>query len=130
MSTLNIEAAKVVCLPRDSCATNGAAMRLMRGNPFIHAVDSMCFCHILSSSGERVELPVLSELTTPWLELVGGRDPHHGAKSEWASLVAPTVVPGYSKVHWYSKAEMQFVLAENAHQLSPFIRLLQQREIT
>lgn len=126
---LCIPAQNVVCLPRDGCSTNGAAMRLMLANPFINAIDSMCFCHILSLCGERINLPVLSSFTTPWLELVGGRDPHHGAKNTWASLVHPAKVPGYSKVRWYSKAEIQFVQAENAHQLAPFMRILQQRGI-
>lgn len=71
----------------------------------------------------------MTEFTTPWLDLVGGRDPHQGAKRLWAELVSPESVPGYSKVRWWSKVEIWFVMARNFHQLSPFIRLLQQRDI-
>mgnify|MGYP007078073391 CR=1 FL=1 len=42
-------------------------------------------------------------------------------------MVAPQVVPGYSKVRWWSKAEIWFVMAENFNQLRPFVRLLQDR---
>lgn len=129
ISDLRIPALNVVCLPRDSCATNGAALRVLRANPFINAVDVMCICHILSCAGERIELPTLSDFMTPWLELVGGRDPHAGAKALWAEMVAPTPVPGFSKVRWWSKAEIHFVQAENAQQLAPFLRLLRDRNI-
>lgn len=134
MLTVNIQAMgirteNVVCFPRDSCATNGAALRLLLGNPFIYACDAMCICHMLSGAGERIELPVLAEFTTPWLELVGGRDPHAGARALWRDTVAPTTVPGFSNVRWWSKAEIQMVLAQHCHELKPFIALLQARGI-
>jgi hypothetical protein len=101
----------------------------MLTNPYINSADTLCISHTISNAGERIILPILAEFTTPWLELVGGRDPHAGAKALWKSMVSPQVVPGYSKVRWWSKAEIWFVKAENFSQLRPFVRLLQDRDI-
>ena len=40
------------------------------------AADTLCFCHTICHVGEHFELTVLDEFMTPWLELVGGRNPH------------------------------------------------------
>ena len=101
----------VVNLARDSVSVNGAACRRLMST-FTSAADSLCFCHTLCHVGERFVLEVLTEWKTPWLELVGGRDPHRGAQSLWKQMVAPAAVPGYSKVRWHSWAEILFVLAE------------------
>lgn len=61
---------------------------------------------------------------TPWLELVGGRNPHRGAQALWRSAVHPQSVPGYSTTRWYAGAEIQFVLAENCHRLPSFLAKL------
>ena len=112
---LGIDPEKVVNVARDSASTNGAACNLMLANPLINAADTLCFPHTLSNTGERIVLPTLMEFTTPWLDLVGGREPHQGAKALWKTMVAPQEVPGYSKVRWWSKAEIWFVMAENFH---------------
>ena len=65
---------------------------------------------------------------TPWLELVGGRNPHRGAQSIWKSTVAPTPVPGFSNTRWYAAAEIQFVIAENYHMLANFMAELDAHE--
>jgi hypothetical protein len=119
----------VINTSRDSASTNGAACNLMLANPLINATDTLCISHTVSNAGDHIIMQTLFEFTTPWLELVGGRDPHEGAKNLWKSMVAPQVVPGYSKVRWWSKAEIWFVMAENFNQLQPFVRLLQDRGI-
>lgn len=63
---------------------------------------------------------------TPWLELVGGTNPHEGARALWRSTVGQRV-PGFSNTRWYSKAEIQFVLAEHFHKLQPFLSELDAR---
>ena len=108
---LHIPAMSLVAISRDSVAVNGAACRRLL-NIYSAAVDLMCICHTLCHVGEHFELAVLDEFMTPWLELVGGRNPHHGAKSMWKAQVAPANVPGYSNVRWYSKAEIIFVIGE------------------
>lgn len=129
ITEMGIDASRVVALPRDSCSTNGAAIRLMLNNPFYNATDIMCICHILNCMGERIRFPLLQEFMTPWLDLVGGREPHAGAKGLWSQMVAPQSVPGYSKVRWWSKAEIQFLMAENVDKLLPFVRMLRDRDI-
>lgn len=96
----------VVNVSRDSASTNGAACKLMLANPLINAADTLCISHTICNAGDRIDMPTLTEFTTSWLELVGGRDPHQGAKVLWKTMVAPQEVPGYSKVRWWSKAEI------------------------
>ena len=118
----------VINLARDSCAVNGAACRRLKVT-FSSAADSLCFCHTLCHVGERFELLTLKEFKTPWLELVGGRDPHRGAQTLWKEVVAPAPVPGYSKVRWYSWAEILFVIAEaGMNRLGDFIGTCEQRD--
>ena len=117
----------VVNLARDSVSVNGAACRRMQ-TTFTSAADSLCFCHTLCHVGEHFELPTLKEFKTPWLELVGGRDPHRGAKALWKEMVQVTV-PGYSKVRWYSWAEILFVIAEaGMNLLGNFISKCEERD--
>jgi hypothetical protein len=101
----------------------------MLANPLINAANTLCISHTISNAGDHIIMPTLLEFTTPWLELVGGRDPHQGAKNLWKSMVAPQTVPGYSQVRWWSKAEIWFVMAENFSRLQPFVRLLLDRAI-
>ena len=118
----------VVNLARDSVSVNGAACRRLKLT-FTSAADSLCFCHTLCHVGEHFELPTLKEFKTPWLELAGGRDPHHGAKALWKETVAPATVPGYSKVRWYSWAEILFVIAEaGMRRLGDFISTCEERD--
>lgn len=119
LGQLGIQPHLVVNSSRDSASTNGAASKLFLANPYINAADTLCISHTVSNVGDHIEMPMLAEFTTPWLELVGGRDPHAGAKALWKSMVAPQVVPGYSKVRWWSKAEIWFVMAEKFDKLPP-----------
>lgn len=101
----------VVGLFRDSVSVNGAACRRLM-NIYHSAVDLLCICHTLCHVGENFALTTLDSFMTPWLELVGGRNAHLGAKSLWKSRVAPAKVPGFSNVRWYAKAEIIFVIGE------------------
>ena len=58
------------------------------------AADLVCVCHTLCHVGEHFELTTLDAFMTPWLELVGGRGAHYGAKRLWKEMVSPTTVPG------------------------------------
>ena len=89
----------------------------------------MCCCHTLCHVGKRFELTVLNEFMTPWLDLVGGRNPHAGAKALWRETVAPARVPGYSNVRWYAKAEIIFVIGEaGTRRLRDFLVELEARD--
>ena len=127
MQQRHVPITHVVNLARDSVAVNGAACRRLRVT-FTSAAVSLCFCHTLCHVGERFELPTLKEFKTSWLELVGGRDPHKGAQALWKEMVKVTV-PGYSKVRWYSWAEILFVIAgAGMHLLGKFITKCEERD--
>jgi hypothetical protein len=127
MHSRRIPLLNVVNFSRDSVSVNGAASRRLRAT-FTAAADSLCFCHTLCHVGEHFDLPTLAEFKTPWLELVGGRDPHHGAQALWKLMVA-VPVPGYSKVRWYSWAEILFVIAQAGMRLlGDFITTLEERD--
>lgn len=86
----------------------------------------MCICHTLNNVGGQIEFPILSSFMTSWLELVGGRHPHIGARDLWRETVAPQTVPGFSNTRWYAKAEIEFVLAENFNRLPGFVAQLEE----
>ena len=122
-----IPAARIVNIARDSCSVNGAACRRLLIT-FTSAVDTLCFSHTLCHVGEHFELATLVEFKTPWLELAGGRNPHHGAKALWKRLVE-VPVPGYSHVRWWAWAEILFVIAEAGMKLlGDFISTSEERE--
>jgi hypothetical protein len=118
----------VVGLGRDSVAVNGAACRRLLVT-MTSAVDILCICHTLCHVGEHFAMPTINMFMTPWLELVGGRNPHAGAKLLWKEVVAPATVPGFSHVRWYSKAEIIYVIAEaGTRRLRDFLLALDQRD--
>lgn len=118
---LSLEPDRIVCFSRDSVAVNGAACRLLCDSTFCHTMSMLCMSHTLNNVGGHLEMPELNSFMTVWLEYVGGRHPHIGARDLWRSLVAPQRVPGFSNVRWYAKAEIEFVLAENYHLLAAFM---------
>lgn len=126
---LGIAPELLICISRDSVLVNGAACRMLTTSPFHAAETQLCISHTLNNVGSRITFDVLSEFMTPWLELVGGRNPHRGAQALWRAAVAPQAVPGYSKVRWHSLAEIQVVLAENFDKLRPFVAQLDERGI-
>lgn len=121
---LSLDPDYVACFSRDSVALNGAACRLICQSTFNSAENLLCICHTLNNAGGQIELPTLTSFMTPWLDLVGGRHPHIGARDLWRDAVAPQVVPGFSNTRWYAKAEIQFVMAENFQKIPGFLRRL------
>ena len=124
----NVPAHYVVGIARDSASVNGAACRRLTVQ-MTSACVLLCICHTLCHVGEHFELTVLDQFMTPWLELVGGRSPHAGAKMLWKETVAPATVPGYSQVRWYAKAEIIFVIGEaGTRRLCDFLLELEKRD--
>lgn len=117
----SIDPDMVVSISRDSVNVNGAACARLQEATFLCSENMLCISHTLNNVGGKLVLPTLQEFFTPWLELVGGRNPHRGAHSLWKRTVHPQVVPGYSYTRWHASAEIQFVLADNFHQLHPFV---------
>lgn len=114
----------LVCMTRDSVLVNGAACRILQEGIFSASENQLCISHTINNCGKRIDLNVLQEFITPWLELVGGKNPHQGAKALWKSAVRPQQVPGFSTTRWYAGAEIEFVLAENFDKLSTFLAQL------
>ena len=129
MRKLLVAPSDVINFSRDSVSLNGAACRLLTANPFTNACDFMCISHTLSNCGKHMQLATLDRFKTPWLELVGGRGAHAGAKKLWKETVKPQEVPGYSNVRWWAWAEITFVIAEAGMQrLGDFITECEQRD--
>lgn len=118
----------VVSMTRDSAAVNGVACRVLVNSTYLSTASLLCISHTLNNVGARLTFDVLESFMTPWLELVGGRNPHRGAQALWRSTVHPQKVPGYSKVRWYAAAEIQFVIAENFQELPDFLARLDELE--
>lgn len=58
----------VVGSARDSCATNGAALRIVK--PLLPAMASiLCYSHMLQGTGTRFKFEALDEFMTPFLML-------------------------------------------------------------
>lgn len=123
---LSIDPAFIACFSRDSASVNGAACRLLCESTFYSTENVLCICHTLNNVGVQIEFPTLTLFMTSWLELVGGRHPHIGARDLWRETVAPQRVPGFSNTRWYAKAEIEFVIAENFNRLTGFMQRLEE----
>jgi len=105
-----------VAYARDSCSTNyNAVNRLMPLS--VNALNMLCFPHTLHNTGKHLQLPVLDEFMTPWLQLV----PQPGAaKLRWQAILGKGV-SSYSKVRWWSRWEIMQEIALNFGALPGFL---------
>ena len=105
-----------VAYARDSCSTNyNAVNRLMPLS--VNALNMLCFPHTLHNTGKHLQLPVLDEFMTPWLQLV----PQPGAaKLRWQAILGKGV-SSYSKVRWWSRWEIMQEIALNFGALLGFL---------
>ena len=124
LTTLKIQPSDVVGGARDSCSTNGVAMRAIKHLLTIMQ-DFMCISHTLSHTGEHVELSTLEAFMTPWLSLVQN---HPSAKSLWKESIGTAMV-GYSTIRWCSREEVQNEIATNFGALGVFLQTLIDRDI-
>ena len=123
-TTCRVQTINVVCGARDSCATNGKAMRNLEPM-YINMEGILCISHTLSHCGEHVELPTLHEFMTPWLGLVQN---HPSARSIWKALLGGAM-KGYSPIRWCSREEVSNELSKNFGMLPKFIDTLLADEI-
>lgn len=124
LTTLKIQPPDVVGGARDSCSTNGVAMRAIK-HLLTNMQDFMCISHTLSHTGEHVELLTLEAFMTPWLSLVQN---HPAAKSLWKESIGTAMV-GYSTIRWCSREEVQNEIATNFGALDDFLQTLIDRDI-
>ena len=114
----------VVGSMRDSCATNGAGLRVVK--PLLPAmVDLMCCSHMLHCAGQRLAFTVLDDIIIPLITL------QHMAvvRSLWL-LIVGSPIPRVSKLRWWSRWELMKALASAFRPLlDQFIAQLIARDI-
>ena len=121
-----IESMDVVGGARDSCSTNGTAMRSQKV-VMVALQDFLCISHTLSKLGEHIELPTLNELMTHWLGLV---QHHPSAKRRWKEQTGGDAMEGYSTIRWCSREVVQNELAlKLGTHVDGFVSKLIEREI-
>lgn len=98
---------------RDSCATNGVAMRSLQNSVLPNVLDVHCISHTLHNCAKHMEFEVLEEWLTPWFKLMAHS---HAAKAIWKGIIDGTVKL-FSKVRWWSRWECAEELAKNFHLL-------------
>ena len=124
MNDLRLTTKQLVSFHRDSCATNGVAIRaLTEFYPATH--DILCFPHIMSCMGDKIIMPVLDRFMTAYVTMLSQS---HAAKNLWQGLLGH-YPRSFSGVRWFSKAEISMEFAENAHLLPDFVLKLEQNEI-
>eukprot|EP00966_Prymnesium_polylepis_P193425 4483555-Prymnesium_polylepis.1 len=94
-----IESMNVVGGARDSCSTNGTAMRNLKV-VMLALQDFLCIPHTLSKVGEHITLPTLHAFMTHWLGLV---QHHPSAKRLWKEETGGDAMQGYSTIRWCSR---------------------------
>ena len=126
VNVCQIESIHVVGGSRDSCSTNGTAMRRLQ-MVIIELQDFLCVSHTLSKFGEHVELPTLYAFMTHWLGLV---QLHPSAKRLWSEMTGGKAMQGYSTIRWCSREVVQNELAVKLGTHVPdFVDTLIEREI-
>ena len=121
-----IESINVVGGARDSCSTNGTAMRNLKV-VMLELQDFLCVSHTLSKLGEHISLPTLSDFMTHWLGLV---QHHPSAKRLWKEETGGQAMEGYSTIRWCSREVVQNELAVKlGTHVKSFVDKLIDREI-
>ena len=121
-----VDSVNVVGGTRDSCSTNGTAMRNLKV-VMLELQDFLCISHTLSKLGEHINLPTLSKFMTHWLGLV---QHHPSAKRLWREETGGEAMEGYSTIRWCSREVVQNELAVKlGTHVSGFVDKLIEREI-
>ena len=121
-----VEPWDVVGGARDSCSTNGTAMRNLK-LVMLNLQDFLCVSHTLSKLGEHINLPTLEDFMTHWLGLV---QHHPSAKKLWQEQTGGTAMKGYSTIRWCSREEVQNELAVKlGTHVSAYVDTLMERDI-
>lgn len=115
----------VLSAARDSCATNGAALRSLKLCAMPNVMDVMCFSHTLHNCAKHMDLEVLESWLTPWLQLMAHS---HRAKCVWRDETGePPVL--FSKVRWWSRMECASQIARHFHCLDNFVNIIERENV-
>jgi hypothetical protein len=85
----------------------------------------LCFPHTLHNCGKHINLPVLEEFMTPWLQLVCNPG---AAKLRWKGVIGGQAA-SYSKVRWWSRWEVMKEIALNFGAVPQFLADLEADDI-
>lgn len=109
--------ASAMFVARDSCSTNGAAVRSLKqcAMPYIH--DILCFSHTLHNCAKHMKLEALEEWLSAWFQLMAHT---HRAKELWRAVIGQSPVL-YIQVRWWSRMECANQLATHFSYLSSFV---------
>ena len=110
---------------RDSCSTNGVAVRCLQNSCLPKLLDMKCISHTLNNCAKHMDFEVLDEWLTPWLRLMSHS---HQAKQLWAELIGRTPKL-FSKVRWWSRWECASELATCFAFLRRLLDMLQQHQV-
>lgn len=105
---------------RDSCATNGAAMRSLKLGALPSLVDIMCFSHTLHNCAKHMDLQGLEKWLSPWFQLIAHAQ---AARTQWKAQVGQTPKL-FSKVRWWSRMECAMQLASFFNELDTYVQKL------
>ena len=122
----DVEIEDVVGGARDSCSTNGTAMRNIK-LLMLNLQDFLCVSHTLSKVGEHINLPTLENFMTHWLGIV---QHHPAAKTLWKEMTGGKAMEGFSVIRWCSREVVQNELAVKlGTHVTSFVEKLIEREI-
>lgn len=114
-----------IAASRDSCTTNGAALRAVRLSALPNLLDIMCFSHTLHNCAKHMQLEALEAFLTPWFTLMSHS---HRAKSIWRELIQEAPVL-FSKVRWWSRMECAMQLARFFAFLEDYVAQLETEHV-
>ena len=114
----------IVGFSRDSCATNGVAVRHLQLLA-TKAVDMLCIPHTLHNMGKHCDLPMIAAFFTPWFQLVCNT---HAAKQLWEEILGRTM-SRFGKVRWWARWECWKEVSINFGAVPAFIQDLATKKI-
>lgn len=115
----------VLAAARDSCATNGVALRSMKQCAMPELTDILCFSHTLHNCAKHMQMNTLDEWLTPWFQLMAHS---HRAKKLWNDLVGESPKL-FSKVRWWSRMECASQIAKFFHHMDTFVQTLEKESV-
>lgn len=111
----------ILAVSRDSCSTNGAAVRSLKLSAMPSILDLLCFSHTLHNCAKNMDLPYLEMWLTPWFQVMAHS---HRAAQLWREAIGVSPIL-YSKVRWWSRMECANQIAMNFSALEHVVRKLE-----
>ena len=107
---------------RDSCATNGVAVRQLR-LVCTRAMDVLCTPHIIHGMGTKISFEEIPGFMTYWYKMLKSS----GARKIWLLLTGADTMPRFSKIRWWSRWDCFRQIRLYFPDVLPFVLQLQER---